>query len=157
MGTNVFFTAGTQPPESDPNFREIPDRIFEYFDKTTKVLKMKRIFVEERDKIQEEYLDIDAPEALDNLRVTKTYGDALNQFLVLGEEPPRLIEDNEVPVGGEPLPKSKPNKDLTAEPSTSRGHGTRDKSIADARVESADGNDIDVKPSLSDLVNYTSS
>lgn len=102
MGTNVFFSESTQPPEPDPNFRELPDKMFEYFGETNKVLKMKRIFVEERGKSAEDSMDTDLPETLAKLRVTKTYGEALNQFLQPGEEPPRIIQDDVIPVVADP-------------------------------------------------------
>lgn len=111
MGTNVFFTETRQPLEPDPNYREMPDRTYEYFGSTNKVLKMKRIFVEERDKIQDEHLDAEIPETLVNLRVTKTYGDALNQFLHPLEQPPRHIEDDEIPIEGDVPVKRKLSKD----------------------------------------------
>lgn len=103
MGTNIFFNACSQPVEPDPNFREMPEEMFEYFDKTNKVLNMKRIFVEERDKCQE---DVDLPELIENLRVTKSYGDALNQFLQPGDEPPREIKDDTVPIEGDLVTQS---------------------------------------------------
>lgn len=111
MGTNVFFTETKEPLEPDPNYREMPEKMYEYFGSSNKVLKMKRIFVEEHDKMQDENLEADMPETLANLRVTKTYGDALNQFLHPGEQPPRLIEDDEIPIEGDVPVKPRQIKD----------------------------------------------
>lgn len=71
---------------------------------------MKRIFVEERDKNGEDIGEGEHSESLDNFRVTKTYGEALNQFLHPGEQPPREIEDDEIPIEGEPLTEQKTSK-----------------------------------------------
>lgn len=151
MGTNVFFTECTQPPEPDPNFREMPDKMYEYFGKTNKVLKMKRIFVEERDKCQDDQLDAELPESLENLRVRKTYGEALNQFLQPGEEPPRQIEDDEIPIEGEALGKSgNANKDSDEAETTSdavtSGEATLQIDASQLEVQSLDNIDIENLP-----------
>lgn len=52
---------------------------------------MKRIFVDEKESEPESEVADDEPENFDHLRVTKTYAEALNQFLKSGEQPPREI------------------------------------------------------------------
>lgn len=99
---------------------------------------MKRIFVEERDKNgEDDVVDGEHSESLDNFRVTKTYGEALNQFLQPGEQPPRLIEDDEIPVEGEPSGEQKtPKTDAGSQEMETTGE--LDDSIefdADTRVE----------------------
>lgn len=98
MGTNVFFIESDKPRGSDPNFREHPAKSYEYFNKSNKVLKMNRIFVEEITQDASEQattstvaIKKDPEEDVELLKVTKTYEEALNQFLRPGEEPPRSI------------------------------------------------------------------
>lgn len=90
MGTNVFFSENPQTPETDMNFQDVPSKLYDYFAQTNKVLKMKRIFVED----QKENTNCDGEiENLEHLRVTKTYEEALNQFLKPGELQPRKIDN----------------------------------------------------------------
>lgn len=97
MGTNCFFTESKRPcVAEDACFQELPKKMYDYFAKTNKVLKMKRIFVEEKeaDAAIPELADGEI-ENLEHLRISKTYGDALNQFLKTGEKPPRDIQDSQ--------------------------------------------------------------
>lgn len=58
-----------------------------------KVLKMKRIFIEEVGAIDEDELLLAEGQVpnLEHLRVTKSYEEALNQFLLPDEKPPREL------------------------------------------------------------------
>lgn len=102
MGTNVFFIESEKPREVDPNFHEPPPKLYEYLTKSNKVLKMNRIFVEEIPQSKSETIDSaqyvnkkdDAD--IEHLKVTKTYEEALNQFLRPEEKPPRNIAAKEI-------------------------------------------------------------
>lgn len=91
MATMLFLNENHRPPEPDPNFHDLPRRMFQYMAQTDKVLKMKRIFIEEVGAIDEDELLLAKGEVanLEHLRVTKTYEEALNQFLLPDEKPPR--------------------------------------------------------------------
>lgn len=93
MATMLFLNENTQPREPDPNFQEPPRRIFQYMAQSDKVLKMKRIFIEEIGAVDEDELLLADGEVanLEHLRVTKTYSEALNQFLGPDEKPPREL------------------------------------------------------------------
>lgn len=97
MGTHCFFTESSKRPGGgeDACFHELPKTMYDYFAKTNKVLKMKRIFVKEKEsETTNSELAEGEIENLEHLRISKTYGDALNQFLKNGEEPPRDIQDS---------------------------------------------------------------
>lgn len=94
MGTNVFFSEKPDTPEPDISFKELPSKMYEYFGKTSKVLKMKRIFVEENEGSAGEGGPAET-ETDEQCLVKKTYEEALNQFLEPGQEPPRKITANE--------------------------------------------------------------
>lgn len=91
MATMLFLNETAHPPEPDPNFQEPPRKTFEYLAQSDKVLKMKRIFIEEIGAVDEDDLLLAEGEVanLEHLRVTKTYEEALNQFLLPDEKPPR--------------------------------------------------------------------
>lgn len=93
MATMLFLNENTQPREPDPNFQEPPRRIFQYLAQSDKVLKMKRIFIEEIGAVDEDELLLADGEVanLEHLRVTKSYSEALNQFLGPDEKPPREL------------------------------------------------------------------
>lgn len=116
MGTNVFFTECDKPPKTDPNFRELPPKTYKYFTKSNKVLKMNRIFVEEVPKNKSETSERaqesekKGNEDIEHLRVTKTYEEALNQFLRPGESAPRAI-----PIASNESTTNKPTDDVTNE------------------------------------------
>lgn len=97
MGTHCFFSQGNRSGSGeDACFNELPEKQYEYFAKTDKVLKMKRIFVEEKETESNTELDEGEIEDLEHLRISKTYQEALNQFLKPGEEPPReIIQESE--------------------------------------------------------------
>lgn len=80
--------------------------MYDFYAKTNKVLKMKRIFVEEKETSAEPDLAEGEIEDLAHLHITKTYEEALNQFLKPGEKPPREIvhsyESSEEPQNDEP-------------------------------------------------------
>lgn len=88
MGTNVFFAENPKTPEPDPSFKEIPSKMYEYFGKTSKVLKMKRIFLEENEESSGEAAEV---ENVDQYLVKKTYEEVLDQFLEPGAERPRKL------------------------------------------------------------------
>lgn len=69
----------------------MPKQMYEYYAKTDKVLKMKRIFVEEKESETDSEMTDSDIEDLEHLRISKTYEEALNQFLKPGEKPPREI------------------------------------------------------------------
>lgn len=95
MGTHCFFAESKRPSASeDACFRELPSKMYEYFAKTDKVLKMKRIFVEEKETEASSVLAEGEIENVEHLRISKTYGEALNQFLKPGEQPPREIPNS---------------------------------------------------------------
>lgn len=96
MGTHCFFSESSRPGGvEDACFNQLPEKLYDYFAKTDKVLKMKRIFVEEKETESNAGLDEGEIEDLEHLRVTKTYGEALNQFLKAGEKPPReIVQDS---------------------------------------------------------------
>lgn len=115
MGTNCFFTeskraAGTE----DACFQELPTKMYDFFAKTNKVLKMKRIFVEEKETPVDDELADGEIEDLEHLSISKTYDEALNQFLKPGEKPPREIvqsyESSEEPPIEEPSEGSEVTK-----------------------------------------------
>lgn len=92
MGTNCFFTESRRAGGvEDACFQELPKKLYDFFAKTNKVLKMKRIFVEEKETATTSELAEGEIEDLEHLRISKTYEEALNQFLKLGEKPPREI------------------------------------------------------------------
>lgn len=92
MGTHCFFNESSRPGGiEDACFQEKPAVLHDYFGKTNKVLKMRRIFVDEKETDGEDGLAEGETENLDHLQVTKTYEEALNQFLKSGEKPPREI------------------------------------------------------------------
>lgn len=67
-----------------------------YFAKTDKVLKMHRIFVDEKETESNSELAEGEIENLEHLHITKTYSEALNQFLKPDEQPPReIIQDTD--------------------------------------------------------------
>lgn len=89
MGTHCFFSESKRPGGvEDACFNEMPSKLYDYFAKTNKVLKMKRIFVEEKESERSELAEGEI-EDLEHLRISKTYAEALNQFLKPGEQPPR--------------------------------------------------------------------
>lgn len=97
MGTHCFFKESSRPGGlQDACFQEQPPVLHDFFGKTNKVLKMRRIFVEEKETDGDDGLAEGEIENLDHLKVTKTYGEALNQFLKPGEKPPRDVD--EVPI-----------------------------------------------------------
>lgn len=92
MGTNVFFHEVENQSSADPNFELVPEKMFDIFCKTNKILKMNRIFVEERETDADHQTHAtDDPTVL----LTKSYGNTLNQFLKPGEEPPRQLDADE--------------------------------------------------------------
>lgn len=92
MGTHCFFKESKRPGGvEDECFQEKPPVLHDYYCKTNKVLKMRRIFVEEKETDGGEGLVDGENDNLDHLRVTKTYEEALNQFLKPGEKPPRDV------------------------------------------------------------------
>lgn len=92
MGTHCFFTESKKHNDSeDACFNEMPKQMYEYYAKTEKVLKMKRIFVEEKESETDSEMNDSDIEDLEHLRISKTYEEALNQFLKPGEKPPREI------------------------------------------------------------------
>lgn len=92
MGTHCFFAESKRPGSvQDACFQEMPSKLYEYHAKSNKVLKMKRIFVEENESENQNNIEEGEIENLEHLRVTKTYEEALNQFLKPGEEQPREI------------------------------------------------------------------
>lgn len=92
MGTYCFFNESNRPGGiEDACFQEKPAKLHDYFGKTDKVLKMRRIFVEEKETDDNAKLAEGEIENLDHLKVKKSYEDALNQFLKQGEKPPREI------------------------------------------------------------------
>lgn len=97
LGTHCFFTESKRPGGGeDACFQELPKTMYDYFAKTNKVLRMKRIFVKEKEtEATNSELAEGEIENLEHLRISKTYGDALNQFLKNDEEPPRDIQDSQ--------------------------------------------------------------
>ncbi|XP_055299881.1 general transcription factor 3C polypeptide 6 [Sitodiplosis mosellana] len=95
MGTHCFFSESKRPGGvEDACFQEMPAKLYDYFAKTDKVLRMQRIFVEEKESETDSELAEGEIENLEHLHVSKTYSEALNQFLKPGEEPPREIQDS---------------------------------------------------------------
>lgn len=92
MGTHCFFSESKRPGGvEDVCFEELPKKLYDYYAKTNKVLKMKRIFVEENETETTSETAEGEIEDLEHLRISKTYEEALNQFLKPGEQPPREI------------------------------------------------------------------
>lgn len=77
---------------------------------------MKRIFIEEIGAIDEDALIDGQIENLEHLRVTKSYEDALNQFLLPDEKPPR---DLSKPTTDDDLSKDESANGTMGEASTS--------------------------------------
>lgn len=96
MGTHCFFSESKRPGGiEDACFQELPAKLYDYFAKTDKVLKMQRIFVEEKETEANSELAEGEIENLEHLHITKTYSEALNQFLKPGEQPPReIVQDS---------------------------------------------------------------
>lgn len=103
MGTHCFFSESNRPGGvENACFRELPEKLYDFLAKTDKVLKMKRIFVEEKESESENAEQAEGEiEDLEHLRISKTYSVALNQFLKPGEEPPREIAQNSDESGGD--------------------------------------------------------
>lgn len=115
MGTNCFFTESKRAGGiEDACFQELPKKLYDFFAKTNKVLKMKRIFVEEKETGACSELAEGEIEDLEHLRISKTYEEALNQFLKPGEKPPREIvhsyESSEEPLNDDPSEDSETAK-----------------------------------------------
>lgn len=127
MGTHCFFAENKRPGDAeDACFQELPKQMYDYFAKTNKVLKMKRIFVEEKEtEPTTAELAEGEIENLEHLRISKSYGDALNQFLKPGEKPPRDIQesesnDNEEKDEQQEEQEPAPETDRSSEPLTSQ-------------------------------------
>lgn len=97
MGTHCFFSESKRPGGvEDACFQEMPAKLYDYFAKTDKVLKMHRIFVDEKETETNSELAEGEIENLEHLHIAKTYSEALNQFLKPGEQPPReIIQDTD--------------------------------------------------------------
>ncbi|XP_031633816.1 general transcription factor 3C polypeptide 6 [Contarinia nasturtii] len=96
MGTHCFFSESKRPGGiEDACFKEMPSKLYDYFAKTNKVLKMKRIFVEEKESEGSAELAEGEIEDFEHLRISKTYAEALNQFLKPGEQPPRDLSQEQ--------------------------------------------------------------
>lgn len=89
LGTNVFFHETANSRSADPNFELVPEQMYEIFAKTDKVLRMNRIFVEPKTDEEPNNSVTDEPAVL----LTKSYGEALNQFLKADEKPPRQLDE----------------------------------------------------------------
>lgn len=82
IGTFCFFREGKDTAgETDACFYEMPAKLYDYHSKSNKVLKMTRIFVEEEIASSVEVAQNGLSKDLDQLKIDKTYKDALNQFL----------------------------------------------------------------------------
>lgn len=82
IGTLCFFKEGKDTAgETDLCFNEMPDKLYDYHSKSSKVLKMSRIFVEEDAANNVEVVEHAVTVDPEQLKVNKTYKDALNQFL----------------------------------------------------------------------------
>lgn len=110
MGTNVFFKESDIPASGDPNYELVPEKMFEYFNHTNKVLKMNRIFIDRKgNDIKPDTTSVtssaqqgeksDSSDLSDDedgpIKFTKSYSDALNQFLKPGELPPRTLDESD--------------------------------------------------------------
>lgn len=111
MGTNVFFRESDIPASLDPNYELVPDKMFEYFNHTNKVLKMNRIFIDRKGSdIKPDATTLIASSAQQDeksdssdlsgdedgtIKLTKSYAEALNQFLKPGELPPRTLDESD--------------------------------------------------------------
>lgn len=138
MGTHCFFTESKRPGGvEDVCFEELPKKLYDYFAKTNKVLKMKRIFVEENETETTAEMADGEIEDLEHLRISKTYEEALNQFLKPGEKPPReIVQDAPDSDDEEELPGTE--ADLNSEEQTndepSEG-GDNTKQVIQAKIE----------------------
>lgn len=82
MGTLCFFKEGRDTSgETDPCFYEMPARMYDYHSKSSKVLRMSRIFVEEDVANNVQVVEHGLKTDLEQLKINKTYKDALDQFL----------------------------------------------------------------------------
>lgn len=94
MGTNLFFTEDNTTVTGDPNYENVPEKLYQFYCKTNKVLKMNRIFIERKDEANKESGEENMNnEDTQTFKITKNYADALNQFLGPGESQPRALEE----------------------------------------------------------------
>lgn len=93
VGTNVYFDIDK---DDDPKNEKFDDQ-YKYLTKSDKILRMKRIFVEKSDnntqkstKTKKDKFSND-----DEIQITHSYAQALNQFLKPGELPPRKTDEED--------------------------------------------------------------
>lgn len=96
MGTKLLFGLSSDEPESysqDWFGTKDPAEPYTFFDKTNKVLKMKRIFISKKE-------DEDSSQIKEELNSKKyemesTYGEALGKFLAENRKAPRVLTSEE--------------------------------------------------------------
>lgn len=91
MGTHLFFAKNEESP-ADQLYCKC-DRYYQCWAKTNKLLKMSRVLIKDN-ATESKIVQEDAGGLKNQLRVQRTYQDALNFFLAPGKEPPRQIAED---------------------------------------------------------------
>lgn len=92
IGTHIFFEEDAEHSAQDPLYSRNPKTMYKYMNKTNKVLKMRRIFLESRDD-ENRMEEGTSTENSSKYQVTKTYQDTLCQLLKPGHAPPHYLSD----------------------------------------------------------------
>ncbi|XP_055385723.1 general transcription factor 3C polypeptide 6 [Condylostylus longicornis] len=99
--TNVLFEKDINPPILDPIYEKTSEKFYCLTGKTNKKITMKRIFLEPKNKSENETSNKEnarqetLEEIKERLEVDATYEDALNLLLPPGRVAPRKIEGSE--------------------------------------------------------------
>lgn len=95
VGTNLFFVEDPVPSKSDNIFERTSEKTFSLQAKSSKLIQMKRIFVEQKETNHpEEVIEPNRnPNSLRKYTVDQTYQEALDKLLKAGQLPPRTVTD----------------------------------------------------------------
>lgn len=91
LGTHVFFEPD-KDKKSDPIYSHC-ESYYKFCEKTNKILKMARVSIKELNT--DNTLEDNDEDNLAQLRVTRTYEQALNLFLEPGRDPPRRANEED--------------------------------------------------------------
>lgn len=91
MGTHVFFERDEERPVDELYCKT--DCYYRFSEKTNKVLKMSRVLLQDKTADAPVAQDKDISGIKGQLKVTRTYEQALNLFLAPGRKQPRRISD----------------------------------------------------------------
>lgn len=96
LGTKMFFAPSSPPDSKDWFGKRTTAEPFSYVDKTNKVLKMKRIFINKKEAEGNSSAEtISEPINAKKYEIQQTYSEVLAKFLPEGQPAPREIPDEE--------------------------------------------------------------